>query len=178
MSTKAHWERLYENTAPEKLGWYEPHLQTSLGWIRELGLDSSAPIIDVGGGASTLVDDLRQASYSAVTVVDLSAKALALAKARLGERADAVTWLEGDITAMDLPAGYYALWHDRAVFHCLTHPDAAPVCSGLPVRRYGADELKGEMGSELELERHVREVHRTPAGVAQSYLYCLFGREG
>ncbi len=104
MTQKKHWEKVYSDKPSEKLGWYKPHLQTSLTWIKELGLGADAPIIDVGGGASTLVDDLLDAGYRSITVLDMSEKALSSVRARLGKKADLVTWLNGDITSADLPA--------------------------------------------------------------------------
>jgi SAM-dependent methyltransferase len=119
MSPNDHWEQVYSTKLTEKVGWYEPHLQTSLSWIKELGLPEDAPIIDIGGGASTLVDDLWDAGYRSITVLDISEKALSMIKARLGKRTDLISWLEGDITEVDLPTNRYELWHDRAVFHFL-----------------------------------------------------------
>ena len=164
-------------------------------------MSKDSNIIDVGGGASTLVDDLLNERYRSITVVDLSKNALALAKERLGERTELVTWLEEDITSVDLPARHYDLWHDRAVFHFLTTPEqqwkyrnnllkalrsaghliiatfapeAPPKCSGLPVERYSADKLENTLGTEFELKRHDKELHITPSGVEQMYLYCHF----
>jgi len=201
MSQKEHWEQAYSSKPLVKLGWYEPHLQTSLKWIQGLGLASDAPIIDVGGGASTLVDDLLAAGYRAITVLDLSGKALSSAKTRLGRKMDQVTWLEGDVTSVDLPDRFFELWHDRAVFHFLVEPDrrrkyrdkllktlkpgghlimgtfspeAPPKCSGLPVQRYSAGLLEDTLGGEFELERHKEELHVTPGGVEQMYLYSHF----
>ena len=123
MTQREHWEKVYLTNQPDKLGWYKPHLETSLKWIKELDLSEDSNIIDGGGGASTLVDDLLNEVYRSITVVDLSKKALALAKERLGERAKLVTWLEEDITSVPLAARHYDLWHDRAVFHFLTAPE-------------------------------------------------------
>ena len=120
MNGHEHWEKVYSTNPTDKLGWYKPQLETSLKWIKELSLVKNARIIDVGGGASTLVDDLLDEGYSSITVLDLSKKALVLARDRLGERAELVTWIEGNITLLDLPTHQYELWHDRAVFHFLT----------------------------------------------------------
>jgi SAM-dependent methyltransferase len=201
MSQKDHWEQVYSTKSAEKLGWYEPHLQTSLSWIKGLGLGVNAPIIDVGGGASTLVDDLVDAGYQAVTTLDISQKALASVKVRLGKKAEMITWLCADITLVDLPKHYYDLWHDRAVLHFLTvleqqrkyrdkllkalKPgghliigtfalEAPPKCSGLPVQRYSAERLESMLGVEFELKRHCQELHITPGGVEQMYLHCHF----
>jgi len=204
MNQKDHWEQVYSTKPTEKLGWHRHHLQTSLSWIKGLGLTEVAPIIDVGGGASTLVDDLWDAGYRSITVLDISEKALSSIKLRLGKRAELVTWLEGDITAVDLPTHHYELWHDRAVFHFLTAPEqqrkyrdnllkalrpdrhliigtfapeAPPKCSGLPVQRYTPDQLERLLGEEFELKRHYKELHVTPGGVEQMYLYCHFYRQ-
>lgn len=205
MTWQEHWEKIYLTKPPDKLGWYKPHLGISLKWIKELDLREDSNIIDVGCGASTLVDDLLNERYRSITVVDLSKNALALAKERLGERAKLVTWLEEDITSVDLPASHYDLWHDRAVFHFFTTPEqqrqyrnslvealtpgghlilaafapeAPPKCSGLPVERYSAHKLENTLGKEFELKRHDKELHITPTGVEQMYLYCHFRKSG
>ncbi len=203
MSQRSHWERIYATRPSDRLGWYRPQLETSLAWIAELGLGSDAPIIDVGAGASTLVDDLLRAGYRRVTALDIAATALAVSRKRLGQRSREVTWLNADIRSADLPRGHYELWHDRAVFHFLTAPAdrrryldqlrhalkprgylivgaftpaAPPQCSGLPVQRYTADTLRAELGAEFALQRQTEQVHRTPGGVEQQYLYCEFRR--
>jgi SAM-dependent methyltransferase len=203
MSRKDHWEQVYSTKPTERLGWYKLHLQISLTWIKGLSLPLDAPIIDVGGGTSTLIDDLLDAGHRSITVLDISEKALSSAKARLGEKARLVTWLDGDITSVDLPIQFYDLWHDRATFHFFTTieqqrkyrdnvlkalrpgghlvigtfaPEAPPRCSGLPVQRYSAEQLADTLGGEFELKRHHKELHITPGGVEQTYLYCLFRR--
>lgn len=203
MSQKGHWEHVYSTQRAEKLGWYKPHLQPSLAWIKGLNLAEDAPVIDVGGGASTLADDLLAAGFRSLTVLDISTKALSSVKTRLGNQADMVTWLDGDITSVDLPTRYYALWHDRAVFHFLTvleqqqkyrnnllkalqpeghliigafAPEAPQRCSGLPVQRYSLEQMENALGGEFELKRHNKELHITPGGVEQMYLYCHFRR--
>lgn len=203
MSQKDHWEQVYSTRPTEKLGWYVPHLKTPLNWIKGLGLAVEAPLIDVGGGASTFVDDLLDAGYRSITVLDISEKALSAVKARLGKKADLVTWLVGDITSIELPKQHYELWHDRAVFHFLTlleqqrkyrdnllralRPgghlvigtfalEAPPKCSGLPVQRHSPVELQNALGGKFQLERHQKELHITPGGVEQMYLYCHFRR--
>jgi ubiquinone/menaquinone biosynthesis C-methylase UbiE len=120
MSQKEQWEKVYGEKPLEELGWYKPHLQTSLDWIKDLGLKKDAPIVDVGGGGSTLVDDLLNEGFQAITVLDISEKGLYSAKKRLGAKADRVTWLVADISSADLPENHFELWHDRAVFHFLT----------------------------------------------------------
>lgn len=187
----------------EKLGWYKPKLDRSLDWIGELDLAPDSPIIDIGGGASTLVDDLVDEGFDSITVLDISESALEASRKRLGRQSDLVMWLSGDITDYLLPEQRFALWHDRAMFHFLTsdaeqaayrkallhtlQPDghaiigafansAPPTCSGLPVCRYDAAGLSEILGDGLQLLDDVEELHVTPGGVEQMYLYCLFRR--
>jgi SAM-dependent methyltransferase len=201
MERKEHWEQAYLAKPIDRLGWYAPRLQVSLDWIQELGLPTDAPILDVGGGASTLVDDLLDLGYRDLTVLDIAGVALRSAQSRLAERAGLVTWLHGEITTADLPTGHYALWHDRAVFHFLTEADqraryrtnlfrslkpgghlimgvfaveAPPKCSGLPVQRYTLAQLQATLGPQLELIQHRKQLHVTPGGVEQMYLYAEF----
>jgi 2-polyprenyl-3-methyl-5-hydroxy-6-metoxy-1,4-benzoquinol methylase len=203
MKQKDHWERVYSGKSSEELGWYQPRLQTSLAWIEDLSSGADTPIIDVGGGASTLVDSLLDAGFRSVTVLDLSENALASARTRLGKNADRVEWLNADITEADLPPHQYQVWHDRAAFHFLTEfdqqrkyrnrllqtlkPDghliigtfaleAPPTCSGLPVQRYSPGQLSNALGEGFELLQHQEEQHFTPRGVEQMYLYCHFRR--
>jgi len=203
MERKEHWEQVYSSKPTDRLGWFKPHLQTSVDWIRSLELSTDAAIIDVGVGASTLVDDLLQQGYESVTVLDISNTALSLLRERLGDDAKKVHWLGADITSVELPAGYFDLWHDRAVFHFLTEddqkqryrqnlvnslkpgghliigtfaPEAPPKCSGLPVQRYDHELLARTLGDDFELLRHHKEMHVTPGGVEQMYLYCDFRR--
>jgi len=122
MNTKTHWEHIYETKAPTQVSWYQEHAQFSLQYIKNTGIRQTDPIIDVGGGASTLVDDLIAADFQHITVLDVSATALLLARQRLGARAVHVNWIEADITQADLPEQTYDVWDDRAVFHFLTRP--------------------------------------------------------
>jgi ubiquinone/menaquinone biosynthesis C-methylase UbiE len=199
VSSRQHWERVYETRPATGVSWYQEHAEQSLRLIARTGVPRSGAIIDVGGGASTLVDDLLAAGYTALTVLDLSAAALQAARARLGERAQAVRWLEGDILEVELPAHAYDVWHDRAVFHFLTREadrqayvarvmravkpgghvivatfaeDGPTQCSGLPVMRYTPEALHGEFGSAFALLRQEREAHHTPAGAVQKFIYC------
>ena len=197
---REHWEEVYGRKRPGEVSWYRPHLERSLRFIDEAGLGPDAGIIDVGGGASTLVDDLLTRGFTSLTVLDVSAKAIDAAKARLGEDAGRVRWLVADITGVELPPAAYDFWHDRAVFHFLTDethrqryvkqvrasvrlgghvlvatfaPDGPAKCSGLDVARYGPLELHGQFGSDFQLVESVREEHHTPAGVVQPFTYCL-----
>ena len=176
----------------------------SLRLITEATPDRRSALIDVGGGEATLVDDLLGLGYGDVSVLDISQEAIEVAKARLADEAGAVTWIAGDITSCDLPSNRYDLWHDRAVFHFLTSPaqreayvrqvvravkpgghvivatfgpEGPEKCSGLEVVRYGADELHGEFGGRFQLLEHLTEVHETPWGTPQQFVYC-FCRKG
>lgn len=199
MSAKAHWDRLYAAKPPDALSWHQTHAERSLRLIQAAEVSRSAPIIDVGGGASTLVDDLLDRGYTDLTVLDVSDRALAIAQARLGPRADRVRWIAADITEAALPAEAYTVWHDRAVFHFLTTEgerrayvaaasravrpgghviiatfaeDGPSRCSGLPVVRYGGPALEAEFGPDFVLVESEEEAHCTPAGVVQRFIYC------
>jgi SAM-dependent methyltransferase len=199
MKPKEHWDRVYATKPPSKVSWYQPHAERSMRLIQGTRVPRTAAIIDVGGGASTLVDDLLDQGYTALTVLDVSAAALAAARARLGARKSSVTWLESDITEARLPVHGYDLWHDRAVFHFLTSPedrrkyvaavlravrpkghvivatfaeDGPAQCSGLPVVRYRPEELHAEFGPSFALLQHEKEEHHTPSGTVQEFVYC------
>lgn len=199
MQSKSHWENIYETKDTTQVSWFQQHPELSFQFIEQTRLDKAAHIIDVGGGASTLVDDLIANGYENVTVLDTSTAALQVAKQRLGSAASKVTWLEADITAAGLPTQFYDLWHDRAVFHFLTNPiDRAnyiatvrrsvktgghvivatfglegPLrCSGLQVIRYSPDSLHDEFGNDFELVDATEELHQTPFGTEQQFVYC------
>lgn len=199
MGLRDHWESIYGKKPTDQVSWYAPHLARSLELIHSAKLALDAAIIDVGGGASTLVDDLLDLGYSDVTVLDLSSAAIEAARRRLGARADRVHWLVGDITTIDLQPARYDFWHDRAVFHFLVNeadrrryvtsvrralkqdghivvatfgPDGPTQCSGLDVRRYDSELLHSEFGDEFRKICSVREKHLTPWGTEQSFLYC------
>jgi SAM-dependent methyltransferase len=205
MERQDHWENAYSSKPIDHLGWYAPRLQLSLAWIEALALPLKAPLLDVGGGASTLVDDLLDLGYRNITVLDIAGTALRSAQSRLAERAGLVTWLHSEITAAGLPPDHFDLWHDRAVFHFLTEraqqqayrerllqalkpgryviigvfaPEAPPRCSGLPVQRYTLEELQTTLGPQLKLMRHQKQLHVTPGGVEQMYQYAQFQRIG
>ena len=200
MNAKEHWQSIYSSKAATEVSWYQREATLSLQLIRQVAPDPSAAIVDVGGGASTLVDSLLALRYTDLTVVDIAAIALDVARARLGAAAEGVRWIAGDVLALDLPDQSIDVWHDRAVFHFLLAPDdrrryVAQVrralrpsghvlvatfaedgpekCSGLPVARYDAARLHGEFGSDFELLATVREEHATPAGGRQRFRYCL-----
>jgi ubiquinone/menaquinone biosynthesis C-methylase UbiE len=202
---KNHWEKVYSTKAANAVSWFQPHADFSVGLIKATGVGHDASIIDVGGGASTLVDDLLANGFDNLTVLDLSASALAAAQKRLGPLASRVQWIEADITKADLPAKQFDVWHDRAVFHFLTTPedraayvrtvfhsikpgghvivatfaeDGPNQCSGLPVMRYRADELHAEFGESFSLLSHEKEAHHTPSGTVQQFVYCYCRRIG
>jgi 2-polyprenyl-3-methyl-5-hydroxy-6-metoxy-1,4-benzoquinol methylase len=200
MDMQQHWEKVYETKAPGQVSWFRPHLETSLALIeRAARNDRVALIIDVGGGASTLVDDLVERGHQNITVLDISQEALHVAQERLGKAAESVQWLRADVTQIVLPANTYDIWHDRAVFHFLTKPEdrtayvrnvASAVkprghvivstfgpegptqCSGLDVMRYDADSLHREFGRHFRLVESSKELHDTPFGTRQQFLYC------
>jgi SAM-dependent methyltransferase len=201
VSSKSHWERVWANRAPEEQSWFQPRAEPSLRLIREAAVPAGAAIIDVGGGASRFVDDLLDAGYEDVTVLDLSATALAAARARLGARSARVRWWEADVLEAEFPGNAWDVWHDRAVFHFVTRaedrrayvralakavrPGALVIiatfgeggpekCSGLPVVRYAPDTLRAELGDSFRLLRSEHEVHRTPGGREQEFLWCAF----
>jgi ubiquinone/menaquinone biosynthesis C-methylase UbiE len=199
MQSKAYWEKVYKSRASNSVSWFQEHADLSVNLIKATGAGRDAAIIDVGGGASTLVDDLLEIGYTDLTVLDLSATALSGARKRLGKKAANVQWIEADITKAELPAHHFDVWHDRAVFHFLTAPedraayvqavfrsvkpgghvivatfaeDGPDRCSGLPVMRYSADELHAEFGENFSLLRHEKEAHHTPSGETQQFVYC------
>ena len=172
MNDAKHWNQIYTDRATDSLGWYKPHLETPLAWIDELGLDPQDPVIDVGAGASTLIDDLLARGHQSLTVLDLSGAAIQITRQRLGAASAAVTWLVGDVTELALlEAGGYFIIGTFA-------PEAPPQCSGLPVQRYDAKLLATTFGEPFELRQQKKEMHTTPGGVRQAYVYCLFQKTG
>lgn len=205
MDSESHWDRVYRTKGPTELSWFQLHLEKSLQLIEAAAASLDANIIDVGGGESTLVDDLLQCGYRNLTVLDVSATAVEITRQRLGDRAGQVSWIVGDVTKIALSEAYYDVWHDRAVFHFLTDPAGrkkyvelaakavrpggeiivatfgpeGPLrCSGLPVVRYDADALHDEFGDRFRLLGHATELHHTPAGKIQQFLYCYCRMEG
>jgi len=194
-----HWETVYHDKAADAVSWFQPHAASSLQLIENAAPDRNAAIIDVGGGASVLVDDLLDAGYVNLSVLDLAESALAASRARLGTRAAAVNWIVADITEAMLPEAAYDVWHDRAVFHFLTDaadraryvgqvlravkpgghvivatfgPGGPLQCSGLDVVCYAPDALHAEFGAPFRLMHHQTEIHFTPAGKEQEFVYC------
>lgn len=200
MTTKPHWENVYETKSAHEVSWYRPRLDVSLQLIDSVLTDPGSAIIDIGGGESTLVDDLIRSGRSDVTVLDISQAALDATKARLGASADSVSWIAADITTVDLGFGRYDLWHDRAVFHFLTRPedrdayiqrvrqavkpqgyivvatfgpDGPLKCSGLDIVRYDSNSLVVAFGDGFDLLDTTTEIHKTPWDSEQEFVYCL-----
>jgi len=199
MDARSHWEAVYGAKSPEMVSWYRPHLEISLGLIEQALPEHSASIIDIGGGESTLVDDLLARGYGNITVLDISETALEVTRKRLGPAAKQVGWLLGDITQTGVMSDSYDLWHDRAVFHFLTEraqrivyvenvvaavkrgghvivstfgPEGPTKCSGLDVLRYDAESLHNQFGGPFQLVTSTTELHVTPFGTTQQFLYC------
>jgi len=120
MDAEMHWETIYRTKAPDAVSWYRPHLEISLGLIERAAASRSAAIIDVGGGESTLVDDLVRRGFHDLTVLDISPTALDATKKRVGQSGERVRWIAADVTRVSLPSHSFDVWHDRAVFHFLT----------------------------------------------------------
>jgi len=199
MNPQNHWEQVYRNKAADAVSWFRPHLERSLALIEKAAGSRAMSVIDVGGGESTLVDDLLRAGYRDISVLDISQLAIDATRRRLGPAGAAVTWLAGDVTQVVLPAARYDVWHDRAVFHFLTDdeqrrayvrlvmhavkpgghvvvatfgPEGPTQCSGLDVVRYNADGLHNEFGDAFSLVESATELHQTPFGTTQQFLYC------
>ncbi len=201
VNRKAHWEGIFGTKKSQDMSWHQPRLEMSLALFQLTGVATDGAIIDVGGGISTLVDDLLDAGFTDVTVLDIAAPALHGVRERLGERAENVSWIEADVREVELPGARFDVWHDRAVFHFLTckesreryaatmksalksgghaivatfGPDAPPRCSGLDVVRYSPENLLAELGPGLRMVHGARELHLTPSGNEQEFTYtCL-----
>ena len=200
MNSQTHWETIYKENSPNAVSWYRPHLETSLTLIEQVAVPSES-IIDIGGGQSTLVDDLLARGYKNLTVLDISRAAIDANRKRLAEASKHIHWLVADITQTELAPAAYDLWHDRAVFHFLTTPndrgtyirqlthaikpgghvilstfgpDGPTKCSGLDIVRYDADSLQREFGEHVRLRGSSLELHHTPTGATQQFLCCHF----
>ncbi len=205
MGNPGHWDRVYNTKSADAVSWYRPHLERSLRFVLDSGIARDAAILDVGGGASTFVDDLLGHGFTNVSVLDVADAGLARARERLGARAAEVRWIVGDVTALELPAASIDFWHDRAVFHFLTDPAARAhyvegarrvvrpggfvlvatfgpggpgTCSGLPVATYDASGIHETFGPGFRKSDEDHEVHVTPWGSAQEFVYCLCRTEG
>ena len=203
MSTRRqHWDSVYHDRDPTSVSWYQKNPARSVILIEETGIAFDDPIIDVGGGASRLVDRLQAIGYTQLTVLDVASVALAHAQNRLGPRSRDVRWLDADVLTHNFDHSY-ALWHDRAVFHFLTEAadraryveqlesavvpgghviiagfalDGPEECSGLPVERHSRETLAAQVGARFEPVTFQEEAHHTPRGVVQHFLYGRFRR--
>jgi len=198
----AHWQQVYTSKDEQEVSWFEAEPQVSLDLIHATGVRPDAAIIDIGGGASRLVDALLDEGFRDLTVLDISQESLEKSRVRLGARATSVHWLAADVTAWE-PERLYDLWHDRATLHFLTAPEErvayierlmravvpgghviigtfAPEgperCSGLPVVRHDAASLSALLGPSFELVESHRHEHHTPAGAAQLFQFSRFRR--
>lgn len=197
---KDHWNNIYATKAVDAVSWYQNVPAVSLDIIKSLSLEKSSPIIDIGGGASNLVDHLVKLGFNNLTVLDIAENALSLSKKRLEDAANSVHWIASDITQAHFKSNQFKLWHDRAVFHFLTRAedrkayiehlnhaldadgfaliatfalDGPEKCSGLEIVRYSPKSLSETLGSDFELVRSISENHQTPAGNQQAFVYCL-----
>lgn len=197
-----HWQQVYQDKASDQVSWFQTQATQSLALIKQSHLSKQDPIIDVGGGASVLVDDLLAQRYQHITVADLAEAALLQSQQRLAEQASQVDWRVGNILDLQLPAQYYQLWHDRAVFHFLTEAqdreryvqqlkhalkpggyvliatfaeDGPERCSGLPVQRYSIEALSEIFAApHFHLLHSSKDTHMTPAGREQRFIFALF----
>ncbi len=199
MQTADHWENVYRSKSFDAVSWYAPHLAESLRLIEQLCPGKHAAIVDIGGGQSTLVDDLLNHGYLDLSVLDISGTAIEFTKRRLGTKAESVGWHVGDVTTYDFEAKRFDLWHDRAVFHFLTDPGVRQAyvdrvrrfvkpggfvlmatfgpngplkCSGLDVVRYDEQKLHHEFGKDFQSLGSELSLHHTPSGTDQQFLYC------
>lgn len=197
---RKHWEAVYQTKASDAVSWFQPEPTQSLDLLHRAGLTRESCVIDVGGGDSRLVDNLIGEGLTCLAVLDVSEAALNRAKARLGGKAPLVEWVAADVTA-SWSVSPRDFWHDRAGFHFLTlasdraryierlrqtlkpggkaliatfAPDGPEKCSGLSVTRYSPDALATELGSDFTLVEHMADIHRTPWGTTQSFIYCVF----
>jgi len=198
---KSHWENIYTQKSPEEVSWTQKKPVLSLRWIESLALPKNAAIIDVGGGESRLVDYLLALGYSDLTVLDIAEAALNRSKKRLGLKANLVNWIQADIATFK-PQKKYCLWHDRAVFHFLTHEDEVKTyvdtvvasvdqyllmstfskegplkCSGLPITQYDAKSIAAHFTNDFKLLQQEHETHTTPFDTTQAFIYTLFKKE-
>jgi SAM-dependent methyltransferase len=201
---RSHWKALFDVKASTEVSWYQSHLRLSLRLITRAGVPPDAKIIDVGGGDSSLVDDLLKRGFSAITVLDIASSAIKRAKERLGPAGSAVHWMETDIVNARLPRAYFDVWHDRAVFHFLIDEnlrrkyrqqaahalkanghlilatfaaDGPDRCSGLPTMRYSKEAIIQAFEQEFLFVECRYERHMTPKGAEQRFIYCRFRRK-
>ena len=200
---KAHWQKVYQEKSSSDVSWYQKEPKLSLELIHRTGVSKGEAIIDVGGGASVLTDHLCKDGFTNISVLDISANALAVARKRLRDYEDNIEWLEADITEFS-PPHQYSVWHDRAVFHFLTDASdrkrytaalsqalrpgghliiaafalgGPTICSGLDIVQYDSTKLSSELGNQLKLIEEIEEIHITPANKEQKFIYFRFTKE-
>lgn len=196
---REHWNSVYRTKSDREVSWYRDHLDNSINLIEETGLGLGAAVIDVGGGSSTLVDDLLERGFCDISVLDISSNALERSRVRLGRKSEGVEWIAADITSADLPEARFDVWHDRAVFHFLTNAgdrkkyveqvlksvkpgghvivasfgvNGPEKCSGLQVVRYTPESMHAQFGCRFRMLRSLEEIHNTPSGAQQEFVYC------
>jgi SAM-dependent methyltransferase len=201
---RAHWEQTYAEKGPDRVSWFQDRPIRSIELIEAAGLERTAGVIDVGGGASRLAAELLRGGYTDVTVADISAGALDRARDALGEDSRRVRWLQVDLRTHDF-ARTFELWHDRAVFHFMVSaadrdaylatmrralapsghlviftfgPSGPTQCSGLPVQRYDIHTLQATLGPEFSVLSSGLEAHKTPSGNQQQFFYAHLVRAG
>jgi Methyltransferase domain len=197
-TNKTHWDNVYKTKSPNQVSWTQAVPKTSLDFIHSFGVDKSAKIIDIGGGDSNLVDYLLEEGFENITVLDISKKALAKAKKRLGKKGKNIQWIVSDVTKFT-PTTTYDVWHDRATFHFLTttediatYMDTArkavvgyltigtfseegpEKCSGLAIKKYSEEKLSSELKNGFDKMRCITENHITPFDTTQHFLFCSF----
>jgi 2-polyprenyl-3-methyl-5-hydroxy-6-metoxy-1,4-benzoquinol methylase len=202
LGRQAHWQSVYTTKDEKTVSWFQERPDISIALIHATGVDANASIIDIGGGASRLVDALLNEGFKTITVLDLSEQALSTSKARIGAKGAQVHWVVADVTAWE-PSQTYDVWHDRAALHFLTDPkdraayaervskavrvdghaiigtfapDGPERCSGLPVIRHDARTLGVLLGPSFELTESRRHDHQTPAGSIQKFQFSRFRR--
>lgn len=195
----SHWDKVWSRRRPEELSWYQDDPGVSRRLIKRVAAQDAA-VLDVGGGASQLVDCLLDDGYTNLAVIDIASSAIETSRKRLGDRAEQIEWLVGDVTKYDFGRSF-DLWHDRALLHFLVDPDSRSrylralkrtlevgghaiiatfgpegpeTCSGLPVRRYGPSDMIATLGNEFAPIDHVEEHHQTPGGTVQQFIYGLY----
>jgi SAM-dependent methyltransferase len=198
MNRKNHWEAVYETKQPNEVSWTQEKPETSLDFIREIHLEKSSKIIDIGGGDSKLVDFLLYEGYENITVLDISANALERAKKRLGKKSEKVNWIVSDISEFK-PKTTYDIWHDRATFHFLTTEEQVEKyveitgkwvtgfliigtfseigpkkCSGLDIKQYSESELEKQFSNRFKKLKCSTEDHITPFETKQNFTFCVF----
>lgn len=200
---RSHWQGVWTSKQAEAVSWFQPEPATSLALIAKAELRKDAGIVDIGGGASRLVDRLLDKGYAHIAVLDVSDAALEVAHQRLGARGDDVTWIDSDVLEWRPVPGLFELWHDRAVFHFLTRPeeqkayrnvmmtalvpggwavlgtfapDGPEKCSNLPVARHDAASLARILGPDFDMIEELRENHLTPGGAVQKFCWSVFRR--